>query len=66
MNRVRYRNTVDLDRYLGACADYPGGFWQGEILEEMDERQRWVDAVLLGLRTTQGINMADFQRRFGV
>ncbi|MGB4019686.1 MAG: radical SAM family heme chaperone HemW [Syntrophomonadaceae bacterium] len=66
MNRVRYRNTVDLDRYLGACADYPGGLWQGEILEEMDERQRWVDAVLLGLRTTQGINMADFQRRFGV
>lgn len=66
IDRSRHQNTVHLDRYLVASADYPRGFWQGDILEEMDERQRWVDAVILGLRTTQGINLADFQSRFGV
>lgn len=66
VDRVRHQNTVHLDRYLVASADYPSGFWQGDILEEMDERQRWVDAVILGLRTTRGINLADFQSRFGV
>jgi len=65
INRVRQQNT-QLDQYLPTSADYPLHFWRGEILEEMDERQRWIDAVVMGLRTTQGINMADFKSRFGI
>ncbi|HOQ10096.1 MAG TPA: radical SAM family heme chaperone HemW [Syntrophomonadaceae bacterium] len=66
INRVRFRNTARLEQYLQAAGDYPLNFWQGEILEEMDEEQRWVDAVILGLRTARGINLKDFYRRFGV
>lgn len=66
INRVRFRNTNLLDRYLQAGAGYLLGFWQGEILEKMTEDQRWIDAVVLGLRTTRGINLTDFNKRFGV
>ncbi len=65
INRVRQQNA-QLDSYLQVSADYQPGFWQGEILESMSERQRWIDAVVMGLRTTQGIYMEDFKSRFGV
>lgn len=65
INKVRQQNNR-LDGYLQTSADYPLNFWQGEILEEMDERQRWIDAVVMGLRTTQGISIADFKNRFGI
>lgn len=66
INRARFRNTTQLERYLQTREDYPKGFWKGEILEEMDDSQRWIDAVVLGLRTTRGINLAEFEKRFGV
>lgn len=66
IGRVRFRNTDLLERYLKAGTGYPAYFWQGEILEEMDEEQRWIDAVILGLRTARGINLAEFKQRFGV
>ena len=65
INRIRQQNA-QLDSYLQTSDDYQPNFWQGEILESMSERQRWIDAVVMGLRTTQGINMDDFKRRFGV
>jgi oxygen-independent coproporphyrinogen-3 oxidase len=65
INRVRQQNA-QLDSYLQVSADYQPGFWHGEILESMSERQRWIDAVVMGLRTTQGIYMEDFKSRFGV
>lgn len=37
-----------------------------KILENMDSGQRLSDAIIMGLRLTEGINRADFQQRFGI
>lgn len=37
-----------------------------EILENMSERQKVADAIITGLRMTEGISQAEFQKRFGV
>lgn len=60
----RERNTEDISKYI-SHADQTD-FWQGEVLEEMDREQRWVDALLLGLRKTRGIHLQAFNERFGI
>lgn len=37
-----------------------------EILENMSERQKVADAIITGLRMTEGISQAEFHQRFGV
>lgn len=37
-----------------------------EILENMTESQRVADAIITGLRMTEGISQAEFNKRFGV
>lgn len=66
INHVRHKNTNQLKQYLEAAAFGRDLFWQGEVLEKMDKRQRWIDAVLLGLRTRRGLSLDAFQRRFGI
>lgn len=37
-----------------------------KVLETMDQHQKVIDAIILGLRLTTGISRGKFQRRFGV
>ncbi|MEN6461928.1 MAG: radical SAM family heme chaperone HemW [Syntrophomonas sp.] len=51
--------------------DYMNNWEKGKIhpvriLETMSEKELIVDAIILGLRLTGGINRRDFQNRFGV
>lgn len=64
IGNTRQRNTTHLEAYLEA--NHQSGFWQGEILEEMNEQQRWADAVVLGLRRCEGLSLLSFSSRFGV
>lgn len=60
----RYRNRPDVNLYLNCWErgqDYPA-----EELEVMTGRERMVDALILGLRLVQGIDLALFAKRFGV
>ncbi len=59
----RWRNreiTIDLDGKTGPDQIAV------EILETMDNHERFVDAVILGLRMTEGISRQHFMERFGI
>jgi oxygen-independent coproporphyrinogen-3 oxidase len=62
--KARSLNQPAIDSYTEALLDYR--LPPATILEKMDSGQRLVDAIILGLRLTEGINRDDFQQRFGI
>lgn len=60
----RYRNQPDVGAYLQSMQTDP--IPPSEELERMDEPGLVTDAVILGLRLIRGIDLAAFERRFGV
>lgn len=60
----RSLNQPPLEKYIAALqSGHPPSI---EVLETMDNNQRATDAIILGLRLTSGINVADFNERFGM
>jgi oxygen-independent coproporphyrinogen-3 oxidase len=62
--KQRSLNQPPVESYVQALLDHRPP--STKILENMDSRQRLIDAVILGLRLTEGINRNDFQQRFGI
>lgn len=60
----RWRNQPDFEMYLEKLADNQPV--PAEELECMDEAGLIIDAIILQLRMTEGIELADFEARFGV
>ena len=60
----RYINQPDFKGYTGALIS--GEQWPIEELERMEGRELMIDALILGLRLCEGIDLAHFQQRFGV
>lgn len=60
----RWRNQPDLELYLEKLAD--NQVVPAEELECMDEAGLMIDAVILQLRMTEGIELANFEARFRV
>ncbi len=59
----RWMNRPDLDEYMsGDCGNVPGQL----LLEKMDPREQAVEAVIMALRLHEGVNLADYKRRFGI
>lgn len=61
VNGRRFANSPDLSTYVKALD-------RGErplVLDESGAEQRMTEAIMLGLRTTRGINRVDFEERFG-
>lgn len=59
VNGVRSANLRSFNRYM---RDYLAD----ESAETIDSEREISDAIMLGLRLRSGINLADFQRRYGV
>lgn len=57
MNGLRFGNTADLDGYI--AGEYGR---EEQALALLDER---VEAVMLGLRLTRGLSLADYRARYG-
>lgn len=62
--RQRTLNSPPLEAYMDSIL--AGDLTYRQILETMDFKQKMAEAVVMGLRLTQGINREDFQKRFGV
>ncbi len=63
-DQQRYINQPPVDFYMEALRD--NRVPPVAILETMDAQARLVDAVIMGLRLTRGINCTDFQCRWGI
>lgn len=60
----RWRNLPDINAYLNCCQSQET--CPIEELEHMDEQGIISDAVILGLRMTDGIDLERFSQRFGI
>ncbi len=60
----RYINKKDLIQYLWAIEN--GRESPAEELEEMDQKELAADAIILGLRLCDGINLEQFRLRFDI
>jgi oxygen-independent coproporphyrinogen-3 oxidase len=60
---ARYWNHRSLATYLRQIEDGKSAMAEKECLTKT---QRTIEAIYLGLRTTWGINLAEFQARFGI
>lgn len=58
----RFANSADLDFYISELASGR----RPMIADSSDTDHRMTESILLGLRTSVGINRAEFARRFGV
>ncbi len=56
---TRYKNHLDAERYMAA----PGGALAEE--EHLDSNARIQEALMLGLRTEEGVDLASLERRVG-
>jgi len=59
VGNVRFRNSADLGRYL----DHP--LQCREEIHTLDRREQMEEFMFLGLRMTNGVALADFERIFG-
>jgi putative oxygen-independent coproporphyrinogen III oxidase len=60
----RYINQPPLENYISALLDSRRP--PVTMLESMNSEERLIDAVVMGLRLTQGINGTDFKHRWGI
>lgn len=56
---VRSGNSKSFNKYVR-------DFSEGEVLETIDEQGRIQEGIMLGLRLTEGIDLVDFEKRYGV
>ncbi|MFO7709196.1 MAG: radical SAM family heme chaperone HemW [Desulfobacterales bacterium] len=59
----RFWNHRNLKRYM---ADLAAGKLPRAGQEELDAAQQMTEFIMLGLRTAEGVDLAEFQQRFGV
>ena len=55
---IRYRNTCDLAAYTAGTGEY-------DEMQPLDSKDLQAEFMILGLRLTEGIEDAEFTRRFG-
>lgn len=60
----RFANTVDLDKYLEMSKN--GSVAVHEMDEEIGEELQLAEAVILGLRLADGVNLEVIRKRFGI
>jgi len=60
----RWLNRADVDFFLNTNSGEHA--MATEVLETMNDHDRFVDAVILGLRMTDGISRQGFIERFGI
>ena len=58
---VRYAYEKDLEGYIRGVKDHTPMLSENDRIPDLDRDTEW---VMLGLRTVQGLDPADFQRRF--
>ncbi len=62
MRGKRFTNTFDLDEYMKCIIS---GFYPAVTSEEVGEADAKFEYVMLALRTTQGVNMKEYEKTFG-
>lgn len=62
VNNCRYGNVADIKRYIEAV---DAGFMPIEFVEKLTDEQRLLEAVMLSLRTSDGIDKVRQKLRFG-
>jgi oxygen-independent coproporphyrinogen-3 oxidase len=60
---VRSVHTRSLDEYVAAALD---GLPVPSEAERLEGRRRTGEAIMLALRTVQGVRLADFKERYGI
>lgn len=63
-NRVRWQNLCDVDAYIHNLLS--GKKPDMMVLETMNSREQWAEALILGLRLCAGINIKAFENRFHI
>lgn len=63
----RRKNVADIDRWLEdiECAHKDGSYTPSALEEVIDEEDAMKETMLLGLRLTDGVDLASFHARFG-
>ena len=64
INNHRLANTSDLDQYLSKF--YSNVKWAIDWEEKLDSKLQFAEAVILGLRLSQGVSLDDIHNRFGI
>lgn len=59
----RIKNSLNLKKYIYEMKTHKR--CEQSILESMDQQNLVLDAIILGLRKTEGINITEFENRFG-
>jgi oxygen-independent coproporphyrinogen-3 oxidase len=60
----RILNLGNLESYLKRLEEWK--LPSTEVLEAMTARDLWIDALILGLRLTAGVNVPEFKQRYGI
>lgn len=63
-DKERYINQPPVENYISALLNNRRP--PVTMLESMDSEERLIDAMIMGLRLTEGINCTDFQHRWGI
>lgn len=80
VENVRFENTREMQEYLAEYADAPDAeevftevtqgdtqqIFQGENVHPLSQEEQMEETMFLGLRLTEGVSKAEFQRQFGV
>jgi oxygen-independent coproporphyrinogen-3 oxidase len=67
INGFRLANTVDLDKYIASFSGEASSPDSAvELTEEINPEMQLAESIIMGLRLCAGINIADFNSRFGI
>lgn len=80
VENVRFENTREMQEYLTEYAGVPGvepvsadaaqgdmqQIFRGENVHPLSQQEQMEETMFLGLRLTEGVSKAEFQRQFGV
>lgn len=80
VENVRFENTREMQEYLTEYAGVPGTepvsaevtqgdmqqIFRGENVHPLSQQEQMEETMFLGLRLTEGVSKAEFQRQFGV
>lgn len=80
VENVRFENTRKMQEYLAEYAGVPGAepvsadaaqgdmqqIFRGENVHPLSQQEQMEETMFLGLRLTEGVSKAEFQRQFGV
>ena len=63
MNDKRFTNTFSIDEYMNAVIYNKSPEISNDLIEEKDAR---FEVIMLALRTTDGLNVKEFNKKFGI